>query len=349
MNARMLTKVEARFSTQEQKSCLVLQELEDGTFDAYATYERVGSGSFPRCERMRREGKVFRFDAEALVGAMLVITDKGWYHHYLGNSSFEDRAQWLVRMSYDDGSQRRWEGRGDAPKGLDTVYELLVSFGMPALYQQSAPTIADMSRAASEDGNLKQLTCYDQLFDNLLLVAEGDELRDKWQLLTDEFVEDIKRYLRAYHPDLDLHTAYEVWGIDPSPQALCELPVDDAPRMKMLTLFGALTKMENPGEVVAAMTRGGAMGRWCSRLICIPYDEHIEREQERRDRHHALLLSVDDALRKRIAGGKVFTSYEVATEMGLTPQQVSTRIRRLVRAGELQAVGEGYPRRYKAA
>ena len=47
--------------------------------------------------------------------------------------------------------------------------------------------------------------------------------------------------------------------------------------------------------------------------------------------------------------GKVFTSHDVAKDMGITPQQASTRIRRFVTAGELVPMPGDYPRRYKAA
>jgi hypothetical protein len=97
------------------------------------------------------------------------------------------------------------------------------------------------------------------------------------------------------------------------------------------------------------LLREGTIETWRQALCNIPVEEGRERDRERQRRREQFMKAVDDNVRMRMKSGKVFTSHDVAKDMGITPQQASTRIRRFVTAGELVPMPGDYPRRYKAA
>lgn len=350
MGAHTVVKLEAYFAMEDQGSCLVVRELPDGRFDVSATYRQWMSPGFPDKEVVERTGTIFSLDIEALVGAILVVAGEEWFHHYHGvdRPRFWEALDysWGLRIEYADGMMCRWEGVDGAPQSLDAVYGLLVSFGMPSLHPQYLDE-ATFTCPDARMGVFGLLTCYEGLLREA--AGSGQGTSAAFRQLAAELLEDIERFLCQGHAPFEMKSLLKVWGIKPSLSYLDGVDVHDAPRAKMMALLGALTVVPDPVNVIGTMIESGSFGLWCARLNVIPQEEREERRREIAEKYRILMLSVDDALDKRMKSGKVFTSYEVASEMGVTPLQVSGRIRKMVRSGKLQPVGEGYPRRYKAA
>ena len=127
------------------------------------------------------------------------------------------------------------------------------------------------------------------------------------------------------------------------------MDVTHAPRMQMLTLYAALAELDNAESAAAHLYRDGTLKRWGERLDALPEEEAREAKRLEREERRAQRLAVDRAVQNRITKGEEFTVREVADETGATASRVQSRVRTFVKRGELCAIEDTKPKRYRAA
>lgn len=352
MSGFTIRRVNALFSMDNQSTGLDISQADDGTFKVSAVYRNNRDSGFPAREVIKREGRVYGVDVDGLASTVLAVCKQDWYHHYLLTTrtfySYHD-SQWNLRIEYANGIVRRWEGINNAPETFEAAYRLLVGFGMPELKLGCSPLESAFGARRDSDKSLDRITCYKKLLEETRALEREDEPSEDFAQVVDEFIEDVQRYLGYVRSDVITASALAAWGVEPNEESLTQMDVHDAPRAKMLTLFDALTQTENPTEAILDVLQNGTFERWCARLAAIPEEERREQIQERKLEHERLVASVEEAVRKRIADGKVFTAHDVAGDVGASTQLASMCIRNYVRNGKAQTVGSDYPRRYKAA
>ncbi len=346
-----INKVSALFANEIQSTSLTLMSVGDGTYDVTGFYRKQVDSGYPSREVTNREGKVFRNDVETLVNTMLSFCDNGWYHHYYANRSYFARSDiwWKLRIEYEDGRVRRWEGINDAPKNIDSVFDALIAFGMPPIrLSYDSGSFGDACIAWHKEGDFNHIDNYVRVLSESCVDAHN-EPDDEAKLVVDEFCEDVVSYITSQMPEaLHAHTL-RTWCIDTDIKSICKQDVRGAPREKMLALYGVLATHKDRYKAVIEVLDSGALARWETQLKAIPDEERKERNRRIKEEHEALSQSIDDAINRNIATGKVFTSYDIATQTGSSAQHASTRIRSFVRKGSLEAIPGDYPRKYKVA
>lgn len=351
MGNQTIKKVSAGFSFGNQDTGMVIYAAEDGTYEVSALYRSLNDSGFPAQEILRREGRVYYADVDGLVRTMRAVCASDWFHHYRGATHLQKlytASRWGIELHYEDGTQSRWEGVNDAPSTLGALYDLMVSFGMPSL-KLGYVEAGDSFRDFPANDLFSRVSVYLNLFAETYTTDEDDGLVAPFRRLAEEFIEDVQRYCATVSDTASASASMMAWGVVPDLAELDAVDVQQASRAHMMALFEALAQAGDPLDVAKHMYLSGTLERWCSRMAALPEEEARERDQRRKEDREKLLASVDDAIRNRIAQKDVFTAYDVAHEVKATTQQASVRIRSFVRNGELQTVGEDYPRKYRAA
>ena len=345
-----ITSVSVSFQmTGSQLTVMRVEVREDGTCAVEAMYQQEKEWGFPMSESIDRTGMTYQADLSVLFETIRDICHKSWYHHYLKASALM-RAQWYAEVAYVDGSKERWMGTDSAPENIDELYRLMVSYGMPPLRMGVIDSFGHFCSPRRADESLEMLAGYIHVLKrDLSGRSKPSELKDDQRLLLREFKEDVLRYLKTNAPEALGRDALVAWKIKADVGKLSVYRVAKAPRVQMLALLGALARVKDYEAAVLELLQNGTLDRWAERLCEIPRLEQEERDRERRHRQEQLLEAVDENVRQHIEDGGVFTSHDVAKDMGITPQQASTRIRKFVSRGELVPMPGEYPRRYKAA
>lgn len=354
IDMRDITAIDVRFAMEpDQSTELHLQVRDDGTFEVESTFRQEGVWGFPAVEVLTRSGQTYQSEISLLLETVRDTCCKSWYHHYLrtrydwagGRNNW-----WRVHVWYEDGADERWEGLNDAPDTLDELYRAFVTFGMPPLKMGERGSFGYVCNPRHKEDALDILAGFMMVLKNDL-AGKGSlqELDDEELLLLDEFQTDVLAYIERNCPDALGEEAACGWMITGDLDFLASCDVSHAPRMQMLALVGVLAQSPDFGSLTMELLCRGVINEWEHALHNIPIEESLERDRERRQQREQFLRAVDDDVRMRMKSGKVFTSHDVAKDMGITPQQASTRIRRFVKAGELVPMPGDYPRRYKAA
>lgn len=349
-----ITAIDVRFAMEpDQSTELHLQVQDDGTYGVESRFKQEGVWGFPAEELLSRSGQTFQSEISLLLETVRDICCTTWYHHYRRTFSSWVVARdnrWRVHVCYEDGTDESWEGLNDAPSNIDELYRALVTFGMPPLKMglNSSFGYACNPRHA-EDGLEVLVGFFEALKDGLADKSGVDELGDEELLLLDEFHDDSLAFIKRNHPEALGEEAVRGWMIKGDQDYFVSCDVSHAPRMQMLALVGALVQSPDFVSLTVGLLREGTIETWRQALCNIPVEEGRERDRERQRRREQFMKAVDDNVRMRMKSGKVFTSHDVAKDMGITPQQASSRIRRFVRAGDLVPMPGDYPRRYKAA
>ena len=360
MSDTAISKVCVRFTVGMQDTSMTIREADNGTYEVEAVCRTTSGSGFPADELIRRTGRVYPDDVVGLVGSMRTICEPDWFHHYvvpaLGTeavssshwSCSEFDGRWSVLIGYGDGACRRWEGFNDAPPTLGGIYDLLVSFGMPSLKLEPYNVVTAFTHWNAVD-KLARIRSYIALFAELHPQGEVDETQEDLELLAEEFVDDVKRYVRLCRKDLSSSASLMAWSVVPDLQELEATDVQQAPRAQMLALLDALTQAGDSLQVVTFSLETGMLNRWCERLSTLPKEEFLEQEKRQQEEQERIVQSLDDAIRARIAKKQPFTAKDVAQDVDVTIQRASMRIRSFVRSGTVQTVGNEYPRTYRAA
>ncbi len=354
IDMRDITAIDVRFAMEPNQSTeLRLQLQDDGTFYVEGKFRQEGVWGFPAVEELVRSGQTYPSETTALLETVRDTCCKTWYHHYLrqGISWAVGRNNWWrVHVWYEDDAEECWEGTNDAPDTVDELYRAFVTFGMPPLKMGEVSSFGYACNPRHKEDSLDVLAGF------LLAIKRGlagkgslEELDDDDLQLLDDFQVDTLAYLKRTCPDALGEEAMHGWMIADDLDYFASCDVSHAPRMQMLALVGALVQSRDGASMMMELLRRGTIDEWQHALVNIPIEESREQDRERRRQREQFLKSVDDNVRMRMKTGKVFTSHDVAKDMGITPQQASTRIRRFVTAGELVPMPGDYPRRYKAA
>jgi hypothetical protein len=336
-----------------QSTELHLQLQDDGTFSVEGKFKQEGVWGFPAVEELVRLGHTYQSETTALLETVRDTCCKTWYHHYLRQGiswAVERNNWWRVHVWYEDGTDEYWEGTNDAPDTVDELYRAFVTFGMPPLKMGGTSSFGYACNPRHKEDSLDILAGFLLVLKRELADKGGlDELGDEELQLLDDFQADTLAYLERNCPEALGEEARRGWMISDDLDCLASCDVSHAPRMQMLALLGALVQSRDGASMTMELQRRGTFVEWRHALHNFPIEESREQDRERRREREQFLKSVDDNVRMRMKTGKVFTSHDVAKDMGITPQQASTRIRRFVTAGELVPMPGDYPRRYKAA
>lgn len=352
MDQDRVCRVRAWYASKRDRRDLEINVVEAGGYAVLGEGDWSYYDQFPLRERMSREATVDSEYIDEWLDELLSICKPDWYHHYRGMKDYLGRSVWAgyrwgLRIERASGALERWEGEGLAPERLADAFEKLFACGMPK--PPLMPEYWTMRPSEGEHDPLDRLSCYNQLLERAGGLRQSETLAEDTVLLLREFIDDIQRYVRRNCQDFSLDMALEVWGIEPTLAGLRAVDVSQAPRMEMLTLYATLAQMDNAEGAAASLFRDKTIGRWTQRLEELPAEEEQEFKRLERERRRALRLAVDKAVRERISSGEEFTIRQLADETGTTVSRVSTRVRNFVRRGELRAVNEGKPRRYRAA
>lgn len=351
---RDITAIDVRFAMEPNQSTeLHLQLQDDGTFGVESRFRQEGIWGFPAVEMLARSGQTYPSETSALLETVRDTCCKTWYHHYLRTFSgwaVGRNNRWRVHVWYGDGTDERWEGLNDAPDTVDELYRALVTFGMPPLKMGEVSSFGYVCNPRHKEDALDILASFLLVLKKELAGKDCvEDLDDEDLRLLGEFQADVLAYLERTCPDALGEEALRGWMIEDDVDYFASCDVSHAPRMQMLALVGALVRSSGGMPKTIELLRRGTIDEWEHALRNIPIEESREQDRERRRQREQFLRAVDDNVRMRMKSGKVFTSHDVAKDMGITPQQASTRIRRFVAAGELVPMPGDYPRRYKAA
>lgn len=352
-----ISKICVRFTLDDQDTSMMIREADDGTYEVNALYHRTCDSGFPAQEMVKCDGRVYQDDVDGLVRTMRTICEPSWFHHYVGSKTrralaFPTRlwleSRWSVLIEHTDGTRYRWEGINDAPATLSGVYDLLVSFGMPPLklgYSGLAGAFGTMDKG----DELERIQSYLALFAEVQSEGPEDGPQDEFELLAQEFVDDVRCYVALCREKVPSMSTMAQWGAVTNLEKLEAMDVQHTTRDQMLAFLDALTQAGDPVEIATHVLETGMLKRWCERLAALPKEEAHEERQRYEQEQERISQSVDDAIRKRIAQKKVFTARDVAEDVNASTQKASMHIRAFVRSGELQTVGTEYPRKYRAA
>ena len=349
-------RVKAWYISKRYRHELEIKGVESGDCMVLGQGDWTYMDGFSMRERVSREGIVEREHIGAKIGELLELCHPDWYHHYLSDApaclgyGVGPGYRWGLHVEYVSGEVERWEGDCVAPERLLEAFEKLYACGMPR-----PPIMPDhwVLRTATKGDDqwdsLVRLSCYNQLLTQAGGLRFAETLRTDTMLILREFIDDIRRYLRRNCPEYSLDVALKIWGIEPTLAGLREVDVSQAPRMQMLTLFAALAELDNAESAAASLYRDGTIKRWSERLQALPEEEAREAKRLEREQRRAQRLAVDKAVQERITKGEEFTVRELVDETGAKASRVQSRVRTFVQRGELCAIEDTKPKRYRAA
>ena len=343
-NARVIS-LEANFTKGLQWTKLLIWEDDDGSYQVAGKgvrecYERLHGNTTTICE-----GRLFQVDIEGLMKSIALLRDGVWWHHYRSDNrpwwySTNEADGWSLKISYANGTEQRFEGSEDGPSNLDKLYDLLVLYGMPE--------IDKLPYYTSGDRGYQELYYLNQYLDMLGDAYEQDDAYEV-SLLEHELIDDAALYVNRQEMDVSAEQVLGAWGVELSAKGLVEADVSHARRPQMLALFWALGHLEDPHLALLSLQERGVLQAWLKRMGQLPYEEAEEREQAMKKSRQQTIAAIEDNIRKHIESGDVFTSGDIAGDVGATKQQVSAYIRKYMKKGAVQRVGDTYPRRYQAA
>ena len=345
MSDTMVTELEAAFSRGSQWTEFVITQTNDGSYEVHGKGVRSCREHLRGINTTICEGRLFEIDMNGLIEQIEELRRGVWWHHYRLEGCFPffeamGPDSWHLRITYANGAQQRWEGRNDGPSNLCKFYDLLASYGMPMI--GSLP--CDYSRD-SEYRKLRRLNDYTDLLHEAY--ESGNALEA--DLLEREFVEDSMLFVQDQELDVSAEKVLAAWGVDTSTQGLSSIDVTHAPRAQMLALFWTLGRLDKPHEVLAGLQERGVLKAWFERMDQITREEAEELMREQQRERARLIEAICDTIRKRVESDVIFTSADIAEDVGATKQQVTAYIRKFVKQGKVQIVGKEYPRRYRAA
>lgn len=322
---------------------------------------RVRHDDFEVQELIEHHAQPSRQDVQNLFDALEAAQLGRWYHHYKAFSDYysawyghNDSCRWSLRIIYQDGTTWRWEGVGDSPASIDTVYEACTQAGMPALhlgYHEGFSELCTMGSASYEDA-LSRIERYGKLVTNAHQACEqrvDESAQEEFQMLVRELIADLTLFLEEYHVSPLSISLPAGWGNESTADELCAREVDHASKVQVFALFASLVKQNDPEDAVVKVIQSGAFRSWFWRLRAIPREEQRERarqeELQREEKRHEL----DAIIENRIEQNRAFTAIELARETDTNSSLANARIRRFVKQGRLAVVGESSPKTYRAA
>ena len=322
---------------------------------------RVRHDDFEVQELVEHHAQPSRQDVQKLFNALEDAHLENWYHRYeesrLGYYSwYRERhdGRWVLRITYQDGSSKHWEGNGAAPDEIDAVYEACTKAGMPPLHLGYDNTFADHCLLQEEPFAfaLRHLERYQTLITtamNNLKAQFNETARDERDMLASECVDDLALFCREYRIGPLSESLPEGWGKERTPEELCERNVDHASKAQVFALFESLTKQDDPLDAMLFAITSGAYKSWFERLREIPREEERERARQEELERKQMREKLDALIERNIEQRTPFTSVDLAREIGTNTSLANARIRRYLQQERLTMIDENIPKTYRAA
>lgn len=348
MSDNMVTELEAAFSRGSQWAELIITQADDGMYEVHGKSVRSCGERLRGSKTTICEGRLYEIDVKGLVEKIEELNKGIWWHHYRSQVSYmylnnlykTVQDTWHLKITYANGKKRRWDGRGDGPSNIVMFYKLLLSYGMPK--------VDSLPHVLPSDSDYRELTRLNDYIDLLHEAYESGNTEEA-SLLESEFIEDSMLYVQDQGLDISAEKVLAAWGVDTSAQGLSSIDVSHAPRAQMMALFWTLGRLDDPHEVLMRLQERGVLRAWVERMDQLPAEEAEERRREEELERKRLIEAIHETIRKRVESDVIFTSADIAEDVGATKQQVTAHIRKFVKQGKVQVVGNEYPRRYRAA